>query len=154
MSNHLDSKLYWACWRGNHELASELLLQGANPNDELASVYRDTPLHLACRHGWLDIVKSLIESKGCDPHVKDCGSQTPLHYACRYGCEDIVRYLTLEQKCDARVTDGGKWTPLHCACWHGYTNIVRFLRSVCHILLQHTYALVNQLSWQSVCSLD
>lgn len=99
------------------------MLEGANPNSNLArGDYGDNPLHLACRHGWLDIVRLLIEDKNSDPNVRDCGKQTPLHYASRYGHEDIVRYLILKG-CDATVVDGSKWTPLHSACRYGHTSI-------------------------------
>lgn len=127
MSCCIDKKLYWACWRGDHQLANKLLLEGANPTSDLArGVYRDTPLHLACRHGWLDTVRLLVEDKEGNLNVMDCGKQTPLHYASLYGHEDIARYLILKG-CDTTVLDAGKWTPLHSACRYGHSSVARCL---------------------------
>ena len=72
-----------------------------------------TLVHYACRHGWLDFVKSLIHEHSCDPHAVTQAGQSPLHYACRYGHFDIVRYLISEQHCDPDCCDSDQQTPLH-----------------------------------------
>ena len=50
-----------------------------------------SPLHYACRHGRLTIVKYLI-SKGANIEAKNQIGQTPLHCAAR-GRTDVVKYL-------------------------------------------------------------
>ena len=129
--------LYWAFRDGNVSLSTKLLADfpkyDVEPKlESTAGLYNDTLLHLACRHGWLDIVKCLIEEYGFAPNISDNGNQTPLHYACRYGHLNIVRYLTSHQHCDvtATSTSSDHWTPLHYACRYGYMNIVEYLASL------------------------
>ena len=94
---------------------------------EITGRYGDTLLHIACRNGWLDMVKQLIEESGCDPEVKDCGKQTPLHYACRYDCLEIIQYLIQEQKCDVTASTTDQWTPFYYACRYGHLDVIKYL---------------------------
>ena len=93
----------------------------------------------ACRHGWLDFVKSLIHEHSCDPHAVTQAGWTPLHYTCRYGRFDIVRCLISEQHCDPDCCDSDQRTPLHWlsgACRECTqkvaVKIVKFLVSLAH----------------------
>ena len=97
----LNSSLYRAIYRGNKHLVLELASSNSLLNyafDYVDPHLGDTPLHQACKQGWLDIVKLLIEVFGCDPNVTSNYHQNPLHYACRYGHIDVVEYLINEQQ--------------------------------------------------------
>ena len=86
------SSLYWACHRGDKRLVLELI----NPNTVKYVHPRlgDTPLHQACKQGWLDIVKIFIEKYDCDPNVaSELHHETPLDYVKRHNQIDMVRYL-------------------------------------------------------------
>ena len=92
-------------------------------------------LHYACRNGWYDVSRQLVEKYHCDAHLINLWSDTPLHYAClRNGNIDIVRFLVVDQHCD--LAGRGWWlggrTPLHYACGSGKLDIVRFLVEECH----------------------
>ena len=146
MSTSEDS-LYCACFLGNKHRVRKL----ANP----VSVYyvhpdrRDTPLHHACKQGWLDIVKLLIEKYGCDSNMRNehC-NQSPLDWAKRYYKNDVVSYLqeinsSLYWACfqgNKRLVlkllnpDSVNYvhpvlgdTPLHRACKRGCLDIVKLL---------------------------
>ena len=54
---------------------------------------RDTPLHLACHKGHLDITRFLISEAHCNPSYKNKDGNTPLHCVCYEGQLDITRYL-------------------------------------------------------------
>ncbi|XP_076268661.1 transient receptor potential cation channel subfamily A member 1-like [Rhynchophorus ferrugineus] len=50
-------------------------------------------LHVACRNGYLDTVKYLVEEKRFDLEVKNYDQETPLKQACEIGRIDCVKYL-------------------------------------------------------------
>ena len=134
--------VYWAFRNGNLSHCTEFLTKiigSRSTNDfddnkalakSAVGFYGDTLLHLACRHGWLDLVNLLIKVYGYPPDVKDKGRQTPLHYACQYGHLDIVQYLLRHHACDATAATLDHWTPLHYACRYSHMNIVEYLVSL------------------------
>ena len=52
-----------------------------------------TALHIACKHGYYDITKYLIEQGHATLTIRNDYDLTPLHFACIGGYNDIVRYL-------------------------------------------------------------
>ena len=64
------------------------------PDDYLMNMYTDigTPLHLAAKCGFLDLVKFLL-SKGADPLVRDPRGKIALDRAQYAGHTDIVNFL-------------------------------------------------------------
>ena len=90
-------------------------------------------LHYACRNGWYDVSRQLVEKYHCDVHLKNWWSDTPLHYAClEKGSIDIVRFLIVDQHCDPTSREFWGTTPLHYACKSGKLDIVKFLVEECH----------------------
>lgn len=81
---------------------------------------KSRPLVIASKHGFLEIVKKLIEAGACINH--DDGSNTPLTAACRNGYLDIVKELIIA-KADINMTYN-QYTPLAAACEHGHLDIV------------------------------
>ena len=83
-------------------------------------------LHYACRNGWYDVSRKLVEQYHCDVHLKNRWSDhadAPLHYACQEnGNIDIVRFLVVDQHCDPTCRDRMDRTPLHYACGSGRGN--------------------------------
>ena len=132
VARRLEQLMSRAGLRGGH--GGKLLdqLRGGREPRLARTEYGFTLLHYACRHGWLDFVKSLIHEHSCDPHAVTQAGVTPLHWACRYGRFDIVRYLISEQHCDPDCCDSDQRTPLHWACRYGRFDIVRYLISEQH----------------------
>ena len=90
-------------------------------------------LHYACRNGWYDVSRQLVEKYHCDAHLENWRSHTPLHYACQEnGNIDIVRFLVVDQHCDPACHGRLGRTPLSYACQSGKLDIVRFLVEECH----------------------
>eukprot|EP00040_Diaphanoeca_grandis_P024323 m.133538 g.133538 ORF g.133538 m.133538 type:complete len:960 (-) comp29681_c0_seq2:421-3300(-) len=56
-----------------------------------------TPLHLAAKHGRLNIVKMFIEEHHVSPNVMDLKNSTPLREARLGGHSDVVDYLTKKE---------------------------------------------------------
>ena len=96
----VDDSLYWACLHGSKYRVLQLANQkNVNHVDSLG----DTPLHQACKQGWLDIIEMLIEKYSCDPNVVTKRGESLLHYACRYHHIDIVILLIEKYGCDPNV---------------------------------------------------
>ena len=120
-----DDSLYWACFYGyKHrilELANENNVKYVHPQ------FGDTPLHQACKQGWLDIVEILIEAYSCDPNVVTKSDLNLLHCACRCGHIDEVTLLIERYGCDPNVVTNSGESLLHYAYRYGHIHIVMLL---------------------------
>lgn len=87
-------------------------------------VGHDTALAWASEHGWLPIVRALLDA-GADPHGPD-DQVTPLTVAARQGWQDIVRAL-LEAGADPSVSHDDRFTPLTEASARGDLELVKIL---------------------------
>ena len=94
--------------------------------------YQSSLLHYACRSGWYDVSRELVDKYQCDPHLKNWCGDTPLHYGCKGGSIDIVRFLIVDHHCDPTCWGSFGRTPLSIACESGKLDIVKFLVEECH----------------------
>ena len=92
VSLEVDTKCYDAFNRGIREEALRLLKQVKDPRT-VKSKKNFTLLHCAAYHGWLDVVKELINEYQFDPDCKDDGGNTPLSKARSNGKQSVVEYL-------------------------------------------------------------
>ena len=127
----MDGSLYWACSEGNKDVVQKLASFKSVKYVDLT--HGDTPLHQACKQGWLDIVKLFIEKYDCDPYVTNRSNQSLLHYACRYGHMDIVQYLINEQHSNPMLRDNFDLEPLDHAVSRNIfeTNIAVYICQHC-----------------------
>ena len=90
------------------------------------------PIHLACEHGSVDLVKHLVKVAGCDINAKGQYEKRCLHFAFfnRSHKWEIIKFLTSRPNCDieAEVNDGNRI--LHLACEHGSVDLVKHLVEV------------------------
>jgi ankyrin repeat protein len=91
----------------------------------------DTPLHQACKQGWLEIVEMLIEKYGCDPNVVTKSDEGLLHYACRYGHINIVKYLINKHHLNPLMRDINQLEPLDYAVNHNRYYIAVYICQHC-----------------------
>ena len=157
----MDKKTLLKCFRDpestatDEERALRLLSRHLHPEqvreirdqevDYFSDHYQSSLLHYACRNGWYDVSRELVDKYQCDPHLKNgreytdphledlYTGYTPLHYACEGGSIDIVRFLIVDHHCDPACR-GWLWdrTPLDYACKSGKLDIVKFLVEECH----------------------
>ena len=80
-----------------------------------------TPLHIACKHNYLELVSFLV-SKQCDQSVVDNNGCLALHIACMHSKIDIVRLLKIID-----IKDKSANTPLHLACKANDIDIIEYL---------------------------
>lgn len=88
-----------------------------------------TPLHLACRHGYLDVVNYLIEDCGADVNAIGGALLTPLHSACIGGYTSIVKRL-LALGADPCAENEVGATALHLAAGNGRHDICSILSEI------------------------
>jgi ankyrin repeat protein len=84
-----------------------------------------TPLHLACRGAYPEVVKYLV-AHGADVNARDDYQSTPLHFAAYRNLTESMNVL-LEGKADANLQDHSKATPLHYAAMADQTAAVEVL---------------------------
>ena len=84
-------------------------------------------LHSACRNGYIDIVRYVIEECHVDREWKDDDGTTALHVACQYGHLDVVQYLIEACHVNTKVTCKRGWTALQYATESGHTEVQRYL---------------------------
>eukprot|EP00929_Paragymnodinium_shiwhaense_P001070 TRINITY_DN101299_c0_g1_i1.p1 TRINITY_DN101299_c0_g1~~TRINITY_DN101299_c0_g1_i1.p1 ORF type:complete len:359 (-),score=27.53 TRINITY_DN101299_c0_g1_i1:376-1452(-) len=64
-----------------------------------------TPLHEACSHGQLEVVRYLAEDMGADVHALDAFEKSSLFKACYRGQPDVVKYLLTVEGIDLNRRD-------------------------------------------------
>ncbi|KAH9963432.1 hypothetical protein BGW80DRAFT_850444 [Lactifluus volemus] len=84
-----------------------------------------TPLHVASRMGYLDVVRALLD-RGADVNAQENNKQTPLHLASREGHFKVACVL-LEYDADPNSLDASDLSPLHCASQAGHLEVSQVL---------------------------
>ena len=79
---------------GRREEALRLLKKIKNPR-AVKDSNNFTLLHCAAYHGWLDVVKELINDHDFDPDCMDDDGNTPLSKARSNGQQPVVDYLLI-----------------------------------------------------------
>ena len=84
-----------------------------------------TPIFMASKHGYDEVVKYLCE-KTADLAIRDNWGWTPLHVACNNGHRGIVEILA-DRTTDLSWQNLEGQTPLHLACLQGHDEVVQYL---------------------------
>lgn len=92
----------------------------------IMSRYGETPLHIASRKNYVDMVAKLLEH-GEDPSVQDAGGNTPLHLASARGFHRTVSLLVTSPLAQLEKTNLDGLTALQVAAESGFVNAVRLL---------------------------
>ena len=131
----IESRLYRACRDGHKLLALSLIskLVGEQGHNRLVrhNDWDSTPLHEACRRGWLNVVQDLVEKVNHDIDVTTVKSgKSPLHISCKNGRVDIVRFLT-KHGCNPILRNLKGKEPLDYALDKGYIDVVHYICTHC-----------------------
>lgn len=120
--------LHIACMKGNSELASILLIHGANIEAKRCNItsfeaagrhfYKNIkavmPLMDACSNPCPAIVRDLLKA-GASTEAITSTHKTALHYACYEGNGEIIQLL-IDRKANTIAQDEDGCTPLHFLC--------------------------------------
>ncbi|XP_031550786.1 transient receptor potential cation channel subfamily A member 1-like, partial [Actinia tenebrosa] len=116
--------LHYAAQGGFLKSVLLLLKNGADPS--LKNHKLETPLHLAASHGWLPIVKKLMEGRQTRlMNVGNLSDHTPLHLAAFNGQDKVVKFLLDRGATIERDTEGR--TALHFAAAKGSLKSVQLI---------------------------
>ena len=97
----------------------------------------DTPLHLACNHCHIDVVRYLLSTGKVNPlninkngesprYYDNCTRLPMLHLAAYHGWMDIIIDLITKYKCDTNCKDSRECTPLHYAVINNHLEVVKY----------------------------
>ncbi len=134
--NEKFKRLFKFCVKGDRiGLADYIITNGCNPSayDAHDSLGR-TALHIACQHGHLFTVRSLVEVFGCSRFVRENAGNLPVHYACLHGHLPIVDYFLHFKGVNITnavfETDSEGNNLLHKAFQSGSAPVVRYLQEI------------------------
>ncbi|KAJ3109172.1 hypothetical protein HDU97_008571 [Phlyctochytrium planicorne] len=119
------SELHRACESDDKGELEKLIGSGISIKETEFEKSGQTPLLVAARHGYLEIVKTLVEHGAKVDDAHDYGF-TPLFAACLYGHVAVVKYL-LEQGADVNLTKKFGTTPLAAACRNESMEVIEAL---------------------------
>ncbi|PAA94850.1 hypothetical protein BOX15_Mlig019356g1 [Macrostomum lignano] len=106
----------------------------------------NSPLHVACKNGHVDIVELLLEN-GADAEAKNEDEETPMHLAAQAGHLQVVRRLLKINLSLAFDEDEDSNTPMHLAALTGQARI-------CQLLIEEGKADVNARNSRGWTALD
>ncbi|KAK6965256.1 ankyrin repeat protein, partial [Biomphalaria glabrata] len=121
-----QTALLEAVTSGNRNSVQRLLDVGASPN----VCHRDTgdsPLILATKLGFTEIISSLLKGKAHVDYLNSISDLSALMEACQSGKEDIVNILIQAGKCNVELLNQKFENALMLACFSGHMGIVQSL---------------------------
>ncbi|MEC9015914.1 MAG: ankyrin repeat domain-containing protein [Gemmatimonadota bacterium] len=117
--------LHWAALHNDLEMAKLLLYAGATvkPTTRVGSY---TPLHLASRSGYHEVMSVMLDA-GADPNKLTSTGVTPMHFAAQSDAPEAIRVL-VEHGGDLNMVDGFfQRTPLMFAAVKNATKALEVL---------------------------
>jgi len=102
-----------------------LAFPDANPNIQMRWGF--TPLHLAIRGMYWDVVEELAATQGVDVNVRDSRGMTPLHIAVMNERIEAVTTLLSAPGIDVSIRNNSGETPMDFAVRLGRTNMIALL---------------------------
>ena len=115
--------LLYASQSGCHICVEKLIEKGANK--EAKTIFNETPLRLAAKNNYLDVVKMLIVKKAQIDATNDKG-ETALHLATENNNIEVIKFLIENSANIEAKTDKGE-TALHIAVKNNSLEIVKLL---------------------------
>eukprot|EP01034_Spumella_vulgaris_P023784 gene23784-30052_t len=108
----------------------------------------DLPLHIACQHGHLDVVKQLLVVQ-VEVDARGKQSRTALSVACELGFVDIAKVL-LDKGANPNLFDEHFKTPLHYAAEYGHDELVNLMTDTHYASHRNFVKLRTPLHWAAL----
>jgi len=122
-----EQKLWQACTDGDLETVKELASDPAVDVNWVGEDRGDTPLHRACRFGYLEIVTVLLAQPKIGVNKGNRGDCSPFYIACQEGHRKVISLLRADPRIDPNRPNTNEATPFFMACQEGQTNVVSLL---------------------------
>uniref|UniRef100_A0A8C1J4U8 Euchromatic histone-lysine N-methyltransferase 1a n=1 Tax=Cyprinus carpio TaxID=7962 RepID=A0A8C1J4U8_CYPCA len=124
-------QLYFSAKRGELQRILHMLVEGVDPNLQMDSEKRKTPLHCAAEEGHKEICHILLQIQNVLLQLSyDMRGSTCLHLAARGGHTGVLQYLVSMPSIDVNCKDDGGWAPLTWATENKNLEQVKMLISV------------------------
>jgi len=119
-----NSLLHLACEKDLVNITQILCWLNLDPN--IQNKEGNTPLHIVCRKGNLDLINIFLNNKQVNINIQNRNLETPLHIAASHKYENICLFLLdNEAKCD--IEDRHGHTYFFIACQQGLYKVVKKL---------------------------
>jgi ankyrin repeat protein/beta-lactamase regulating signal transducer with metallopeptidase domain len=118
-----EAALFAAAACGQEGVAELLVAKGADVNTR--NKYWVTPLHLACKKGYVDIARLLLANKA-RVDARTPKGWTPLHFAAENGHKDVAALL-IDKGADVNAENSSKRTPFDSAVLNGHKEVAELL---------------------------
>ena len=141
-ANILNEQLLLAIQRGDREVTSKLLQDGADIN--VRDAQGRTPVMIATYQHNTEMVRELIQA-GADINIRDSNKENPLLQAGAQGWLDILK-LAIEAHADTRLTNRFGGISIIPASERGHVEVVRELLTRTDINVNH----INNLGWTAL----
>jgi ankyrin repeat protein len=119
------TSLHYASFLGMHDIATFLIVERSQDVNARGFDKMETSLHVASRHGHMDVTRLLLEH-GADLEAQDDDKCTPLLLASRREYVEVTRIL-LTYGADREARDSYVRTPLLLASMCGYVEVAGVL---------------------------
>ena len=130
-----DTPLFNACRVENADLEMiRLMITKGCDSCFVNGITKETPVHIACRRGRIDIIQALLSGRGQEP-VNQCNyvKMSLLHLACYNDDEEMTLFLLTNHICEVNSLDTFGLAPLHIAAIRNMTGILKLLlQSPCY----------------------
>ena len=116
VDNDGNTLLHRACVEGDTRMAMLLVKNGENILK--CNRHGDAPIHIACKHGRIDLLKFILNSTNCDPNQQNAKGDTALHIVCRKKFSNekqLLNTLTSVVGIDPEIVNNEGRTPIEAA---------------------------------------
>jgi hypothetical protein len=117
--------LHYASFLGMHDIVKYLIVEHSQDVDALGFDKKETPLHVASRHGNVEIAQLLLEH-GANVKAQDDDECTPLLLASQCGHVEVALIL-LDHGADTEARDYMGRVPLLLGLEYGHVEVVQIL---------------------------
>lgn len=118
----------YSCFYGDFNTVSHFLRRKHVDFNSKQFLLNQTPLILAARSGFVNVVKLLIDDERIDVNCFcDEFHQTPFFYSCENNYYEIAELLLNDKRVDINIANNEGKTPFLVACENGYDKIVKML---------------------------
>ena len=127
MAESEEQRLWQACTDGDLKIVKELADDPAVDVNWVGEDRGDTPLHRACRFGYLETVKVLLAQEKIGVNKRNRGGAGPFNIACQEGHKEVVSLLSADPRIDPNKLDHDSYTPIFIAWCNGHKEVVSLL---------------------------
>jgi len=127
MAQSKEQRLWQACTDGDLEAVRELASDPAVDFNWVGEDRLDTPFHRACRFGWLEIMKVLLEQEKIEVNKGNKGDASPFFVACQEDHKEVVSLLLADPRIDPNKPNNRGITPFCTACEKGHKEVISLL---------------------------